>query len=870
MVRLMKKSILREKISEISFNLLSPQEIKKMSSVRIVTPELYDREGFPVDGGLMDTRMGVIDPALTCKTCGQGVKHCPGHFGYIDFARPVFHISFIPDISNILMSTCSECGMPLMDKPKLDAYLNKMNKTKSLSMKTKIKRKFLYEAKRTNECPHCSHKILNKIKLEKPYLFFENKKRVTAIEARSRLERVKSDYLPLYMLNGVRPESMILTVFSIPPVSIRPSITLESGERSEDHLTHKLIEIVRYNQKLYENINAGSPEVVIEDVWDLLQYHVATYYNNAIPQLPPARTKSGDKLNSLTEKLKSKEGRIRQNLIGKRTDFSARSVISPDPLIKINEVGVPRFIAMKLTIPEKVTEFNMDFMKNLITNGPDNYPGSNYVFRPDGTKKMITEGFKEQILEELEPGYVVERHLLDGDVALFNRQPSLHKLSIMGHFVRVVEGKTFRINPAVCTPYNADFDGDEMNFHVPQTYEARAEAELLMKVDNQLISPRHGLAIIGSTLDAIVGNFALTFLTSEMDRKDAVFLLHSVGVKDFNKLPKKKKVTGKEIFSVILPDDFNYEGKNKLYSAGSEKQHPDAITKIENGVLVSGIIDKKIIGVESGLMIRHVLNQYEQNLAMDIIQKIFWLGIKYLNWFGLTVNVEDIFISDFDSSTVKEQLNNANEDVNKLISDYHAGRIVAMPGRSVEETLEARILEVLSKARNKVGDTLVEGLDMSKNNLMIQINSGSKGNTLNIAQMSACAGQQALRGERITLGYKGRTLSYFKKGDLSPAAHGFISRGFKDGLKPHEFYFMAMTGRDSLMDSALRTPQSGYLYRRLSNSLQDICVEDDRTVRAGRDGIIQFKYGTDEIDVSKSQKGEIDIDHLISLVKKKK
>ncbi|MDD3263976.1 MAG: DNA-directed RNA polymerase subunit A' [Candidatus Nanoarchaeia archaeon] len=858
----MKKKILREKISRISFSILSPQDIKKMATVKIVTPELYDREGYPVDGGLMDTRMGVIDPALSCKTCGQDVKHCPGHTGYISFARPVFHISFIDDIYKMLYSTCPECGMPLLDKPKLEAFLKRMHKYPQKELREKLNKMFLLEARKVNDCPHCKHKIVSKVKLEKPYLFYENKKRITPIEARSRLERIPEEYLPLYNLYNVRPEWMVLTMFLIPAVTVRPSITLESGERSEDHLTHKLIEIVRYNQKLSENVNAGSPEVVIEDVWDLLQFHVATYYNNSIPQLPPARTKSGDKLTSLTERLKTKEGRIRKNLIGKRCDFAARSVISPDPLIRINEVGVPRFVAMKLTIPEKVNEFNMEYMKKFIINGPENYPGSNYVVRPDGTKKMITEGSKEQILEELEPGYVVERHLLNGDVALFNRQPSLHKLSIMCHFVRVVDGKTFRINPAVCTPYNADFDGDEMNLHVPQTYEARTEAEMLMKVDNHLISGRHGLAIIGSALDAIAGNFVLTYYVKDMPRKDAIFLLHSIGVTNFDKLPQRETVTGKEIFSVIIPDTFNYTAKNKLFVGGLKEkdQLEDAITVVENGFLKKGVIDKKIIGVESGLMIRHILNQYSQDEAMDVIQKIAWLGIRFLNWFGLTVNVNDLFMSELDKKVINDEYNFLEKEIEKIVKSFSEGSIT-------KDQVEGQINLLLSKTRNKIGEKIIENIDTRKNNLMIQVNSGSKGNVLNIAQMSGCVGQQALRGERINYGYKNRTLSCYKEGDISPKAHGFISRGFKDGLTPSDFYFMAITARDSLMDTALRTPQSGYLNRRLSNSLQDIKICENRAVKSGED-IIQFKYGTDEVDVAKSQNGSLDIDYLISMIKK--
>jgi DNA-directed RNA polymerase subunit A' len=225
---------------------------------------------------------------------------------------------------------------------------------------------------------------------------------------------------------------------------------LETGERSEDDLTHKLSDIIRANQRLWENLNAGAPEVIIEDLWDLLQYHVTTYFDNTITKVPPARHRSGQPLKTITERIKGKEGRIRKNLAGKRVNFSGRTVVSPDPYIAINEVGVPLEIAKIITVSESVTSMNMDRMKDLIRKGEE-HPGSNYVLRPDGKKKRVTSELKEELCNEIQPGYKIERHLQDGDVVLFNRHPSLHKQSLMAHYVRVLPNRTFRIHPAVPT-----------------------------------------------------------------------------------------------------------------------------------------------------------------------------------------------------------------------------------------------------------------------------------------------------------------------------------------------------------------------------------------------------------------------------------
>ncbi|MBU1199750.1 MAG: DNA-directed RNA polymerase subunit A' [Nanoarchaeota archaeon] len=857
------ETFIAKKIASIEFGLMSPKFMKEMASAKVVTPELYDKEGYPVDGGLMDIRLGVIDPGLKCKTCGQKLKECPGHFGYIELARPVVHIKFVTVVLDLLRCTCRSCGNILIPNDKINKFrseLEKIGMEMGLDEQRKQVKQVIASLKTITKCPHCKEKQM-KIKIEKPTTYLEDEKRLSPIEVRSRLERIKREHLPLFGINpkSAQPEWMILTVLPIPPVTMRPSITLESGERSEDDLTHKLGDIVRINQRLFENINAGAPEIIIEDLWDLLQYHVTTFFDNAVAQLPPARHRSGQPLKTLTARIKSKEGRIRHNLAGKRTNFCARTVISPDPMLNINEVGVPLVMAMKLTVPERVTEWNTNFLKEFIKKGPKEYPGANYIIRPDGRRKKITDETKEQLLEELQPGFIVERHLMDGDISTFNRQPSLHRMSMMCHRVRVLPGLTLRLNPAVCAPYNADFDGDEMNLHIPQTEEARAEAEILMEVQTQLISPRYGLSIIGCNQDAITGNFILTKYLN-LTRENAIDLLVAVGVEDFSKLPNKNVLSGKEIFSVLMPDDFNFQGHARHYKEGVND--PDAIVEIKEGKLITGILDKNNLGDGSGLLLRNLHKQYGAKQMVDMLGKIYRMGIEVLFRYGFTITLSDLDLKHEVQDEVNRLLEEADNDVAKMIENFHAGTLELLPGRDARETLELRILERLNKARNDTGAVVAKNADPDSHTL-IMILSGARGNLINLAQMSACVGQQALRGGRISKGYDDRTLSCFKKGDLGASARGFIKHGFKNGLEPYELFFMAMTGRDSLMDTALRTPKSGYLYRRLANALQDFKVEYDFTVRDAGKKIIQFAYGEDGIDVSKSEGGKINVGHII-------
>jgi DNA-directed RNA polymerase subunit A' len=628
-----------------------------------------------------------------------------------------------------------------------------------------------------------------------------------------------------------RPEWAVMSLILVPSVTVRPSITLDTGERSEDDLTHKLSDVIRANQRLWENLNAGAPEVIIEDLWDLLQYHVTTLYDNNITRIPPARHRSGQPLKTITERIKGKEGRIRHNLAGKRVNFSSRTVISPDPALHLNEIGVPFEIAKILTVNEKVTTLNIEKMKKIILN--EHYPTANYVIRPDGRRKRITNELKKEILEELQPGYVVERQLIDGDVVLFNRHPSLHRASLMSHFVRVLPYRTFRIHPATAPPYNADFDGDEMNIHVPQSEEARAEAKILLDVYNNLISCKDNSNLLGCIVDAVTGNFLLSQDT--LSKADASQLLFNAGIIKDN---FKNKITGNELISELLPK-IDYKSKTKKGETFS----------ISKGKIDEGIVDEHVFGVESGNLLKHLDKEIGRKETINVLEKSFSIGTHYLVNHGFTISLEDLNVNDKVRKSTQEIVEEAEKTTNELIEKFHAGTLEIIPGKTAEETREIKILQTLNGIRTKIGKVVSKEVD-KHNPISIMMDSGSGGSVLNITQMACCVGQQALWAKRIGIGFSNRTLSFFKEHDLSPQARGFIYSSFIGGLKPYEFFFGAITGRDALMDTALRTPKSGYLYRRLANALQDIRVEYDHTVRDGAGRIIQYRYGEDGKDVS--------------------
>ena len=872
-----------KRISSIKFAMLSPEEIRKMSATKVITADTYDDDGFPIDMGLMDPHLGVIEPGLRCKTCGKKVDECPGHFGHIDLAMPVIHVGYVKEIKKLLQSTCRSCGRLLLTKDQAQEYVSQRDRMEELTGDTfessNISAESAKDASSRTTCPHCAA-IQLKITLDKPTTFREEGHKLTPKEVRERLERVPDEDLVVLGIDpGVcRPEWMVLTALPVPPVTVRPSITLDSGDRSEDDVTHKLVDVLRINQRLRENRDAGAPQLIVEDLWELLQYHVTTYFDNQTSGIPPARHRSGRPLKTLVQRLKGKEGRFRSNLSGKRVNFSARTVISPDPMLSINEVGVPIAAARELTVPIRVTERNLAVAKEMCARGPTPEdpvykPGVNYVIRTDGRRIKITDKNAETVAEAVEPGYVVERHLLDGDIVLFNRQPSLHRMSIMAHEVRVMPYKTFRFNLCVCPPYNADFDGDEMNLHALQSEEARAEAKVLMRVQEHILSPRFGGPVIGAIHDHITGSFILTHKDSSFTREETMKILEKAGVAELPKPAVKSPVerwTGKQLFSLILPTNLHMTFKSsicqKCDECQKEKCEYDAFVVIRGGQLLSGTIDEKALGAFKGRILDKLSRDYGSDASRAFIDKATKIAVGAITIRGFTTGIDDEDIPNQAKREIDDAMAQARMKVEEHIKAYRNGELEQMPGRSLEETLEVEIMKVLGKARDTAGQIAGRHLGL-ENSAVIMARCGARGSMLNLSQMAGAIGQQAVRGERLSRGYWNRTLPHFKQGDLGSEARGFIKNSYKSGLTPSEYFFHSMGGREGLVDTAVRTSRSGYMQRRLINALEDLKVMQDGTVRNTADTIIQFTYGEDNIDPTRSVQGDaVDVDDILLTV----
>ncbi len=916
-----------KKLARIEFGLFSPDEIRQMAVIRVDKPELYDNEGRGFPGGPLDPRLGAPDNREKCRTCGMRKRErdtgCMGHFGYIELARPIYHPGYIKLIEKILNAVCENCGRLTLPKNVRDEFWSKMKKfiDRYGFPNSKLARIVLNEAAKVKVCPYCSTPKRGKfLFIKKEYAFVlrspvtpEEAEKIVEEESKKKLEEpepiagkkpiivkgkknkyfiirylgpstIRSILSQIYddlasdeekeerrkdlLLMGfnpklARPEWAVLTVLPVPPINVRPPVITADGKRSEDHLTITLRDIIRINEQL-KNKMRGGPSPVIDMLWQKLQKLVEALYG---------LHKVGEiKIDNLTVKgiihrLSGKEGRFRHNLSGKRVDYSGRAVISPDPYLSIDEIGIPEKMARVLTVPEVVNEHNIEEIKMYVRRGSDEYPGAVLIKKkagPDQYRPILLEIFKskqdrETQANSLRPGDIVERHVIDGDVIVFNRQPTLHRISMMAHYARVLPYNTLRLHVMTCPPYNADFDGDEMNIHLPRSQETRVETALIMGVKRHIISPRYGGPIIGPKQDYITGAYLLTRDDTYLSKDEAMRVLLYAGKEDLP--PPDKEVngekywSGKKIFSSLIPKSIFYEREIKSRLCG--KKGKKCKLKIWDGEILEGIVDKNTIGAEKPKnLVQKIIESWGYDAGKKFLNAMSSAIIRYLTDRGFSLTLWDIRISE----DVRKKIDKIIEDylvkAMELVKQYKEGKLEPIAGKTVEETFEDKIVSILDEARNKAGDALLEYMNPESQFLAMTL-TGARGDETNIQQVIAAIGQPVVRGKRLKRGYDRRVLPHFKVGDMGPLAGGFVRNSFSSGMSPIEYFFHNTGGRDSLVDTAVRTADSGYFYRRLVNALQDSRIEYDGTARMMNGYIVQFKYGGDGVHPGKSFHGKV-------------
>jgi DNA-directed RNA polymerase beta' subunit len=812
-------------VKGIQFSVLGPDEIITRSAVEIIRTDTYAGNE-PVVGGLFDSRMGILEHNKVCSTCEQKNIFCPGHFGHIVLAKPVFHAMFFDITRKILKCVCHRCSKILISPNTTNADL-KTDIQKIISIKDNQLRwntyfKLCSTTTKIKFCGDdgsigCNAKQPTKYSKDGPMKIVaewkEKGEKSDDIAVKTSIEFTAEDVLRIFKriseedmeIMGFnpkwnRPEWMICTVLPVPPPAVRPSIIEENGQRREDDLTHKLSEIIKTNNNILDRINKGASEETIKLTTMVLQYHIFTLIDNQIPGLPPSQQRNGRKLKSVSDRIKKKEGRIRGNLNGKRVDQSARTVITPDPYISIDELGVPVKIATNITFPEVVNEYNIDHLRKLIKNGPDNWPGAKYVKKQSDA---ITINLKyaqneiEKIIRELKVGDTVHRHLSDGDYILFNRQPSLHKMSMMCHKVIVMPYQTFRLNVLDTPPYNADFDGDEMNLHCPQNIQTMSELMDIAAVPYMVIAPRDGKPIIEVVQDTLLGSFRLTKDWVEINDKNMANLqmINSYFSGKLDKPNKKYQYTGKQAYSQILPPALNISRKNKA----EEK------FVIKNSIVESGTLDKTVFhGMTSGLIpvIYHDYGPFEVRKFLDNTQRLI---CRWLLTAGFSVGISDLVTDVATDEKLKNKIREMKAKAYEQLDEVRRGMIENNSIFTNEDYMEREIIGILNETTNQVGKIGLSQIDEKTNRMINMVKSGSKGKETNVAQIIACVGQQNVDGKRISYGFTDRTLPHFTKYDDGPDARGFVENSFISGLSPQEVFFHAMGGREGLIDTAVKS-----------------------------------------------------------------
>ncbi|SOV81928.1 DNA-directed RNA polymerase 3 largest subunit [Plasmodium reichenowi] len=1008
-------------IKSIRFGIMSKEDIIKYSEVKIMNREMYkNNSGIPYPYGVLDLKLGAHKSNSVCETCNKKLINCSGHFGYIELNYPVFHIGYYKYIIHILYCICKYCSSLLLSKEKIEFYCNlKKKSTDDSFYKKHLFKRILNNCKKVNKCYICGNPQGVIKKIIKPSLDqFMKLKHILKVKENGKMIIKEEDLNSLYvlklfkninpyhvkLLNIENPEKLIITALLVPPNTIRPSVIIDEHGTAEDDLTCILSEITQLNNTIYNQCTNGYQTNQFLGNVEFLQLQITRFINSdspAVSQLLATQniSKPG---RGICQRLKGKEGRFRCNLSGKRVDFSSRTVISPDPNISIDEVVIPKIIAMRLTYPETVNKYNIDKLKMLIKNGCNKWPGANYIIKKskkgidpysdisttynnnnissgcsnifnvvnnyinnncknvrynikdvnnnvlkdmyhinnmnndinnninniynntsqtslsnvnnhnnnnnnnnmycnnqtqDNEEERKNSQFnkislkyanKNHVIQNLNIGDVVERHICDGDIVLFNRQPSLHRMSIMCHKAKIMDFKTFRFNECVCSPYNADFDGDEMNLHVPQTEEARAEALYLMNVKHNLITPKNGEVIIALTQDFLSASYIITNKDTFLDR-DTFCLLCSYfsDASLYIELPipailKPKELwTGKQLISVLIKPNkkentiINFEIQEREYSNKfGDLKHlclNDSYVCFYKSELICGSLGKKVLGSSKYGLFYYLIHHNSSHIALKIMNRLSKLTSRYFSNKGMTIGIDDVRPSQTLTEKKKDLLLKGYEKVNNEIILYNEKKMQIQPGCTLEETLEIKVKSILDDLRNDAGKTCNQYLHYL-NKPLIMFNSGAKGALINIAQMIACVGQQNVAGQRIQNGFINRTLPHFHFHCKDSESRGFVQNSFYTGLSPTEFFFHTMSGREGLVDTAVKTAETGYMQRRLMKALEDLSIHYDYSVRSCDKQIVQFIYGDDAlnpsyIDNNNTYLDQFDkvFDHIVSI-----
>ena len=830
-------------IVAVRAQLTSAEQIRRSSAVHVTDPASY-ASGVARPNGPMDTHMGVIDRSALCKTCGHTAQICTGHHGHVDLCVPIMHPCHfaVRRALAVLGCVCWACSRLL----RTDASAAAIERAQRLPVSRGVRFAAVREAcrlvRRCEACDAEQPRVLKQGTGSWSFVLEQGKTRAPVSVERmyATLDGVSDEDSARLGFVPTHPRQLVLTAVAVVPPHVRPAVTLSPSIVNQDDLTATLGGIVRRNALLQKQIADKQPAVVTQATEQLLAYSIHTWMDGSDVQPPNvgfmrSTSSSAKTIKALRKRIEGKQGLVRQNLMGKRTDFTARTVITGDPYVGIDELGVPLAIANNLTFPERVTAHNHAELTGIVRNGPDGTlarRGARFVVRRSGERQSIAicgEG------SPLERGDVVERQLRDGDLVIFNRQPSLHRMSLMAHRVRVVSHSTFRMNLSCTTPYNADFDGDEMNMHVPQTHEARAEAALLMTPSSQLVSPQSNRPVMAIVQDTLLGAALITARDSFVERDELFQILVALPSWD-GRVPVPCVVkpralwSGKQLVTLLLPTSTFLTRAAGMHRDEDVTGADDTLVRVVAGELLTGHLCKRALGTTEGGLVHLIFANEGPSRAAQFIDVMQLLVVAWMQSRPCTVGVADFHVDGATRAAITRGVESA--------------------ARAARGASEDATQHTLNCARDAAGKLVVGAVGRANNMRRMCIIAGSKGSSLNIAQTIGCVGQQSVDGQRPARA-RGRCLPCFPRHSTEPRAQGFVASAYILGLTPAETFFHAMGGREGLIDTAVKTSETGYTQRRLVKSTEAIAVAHNGTVVDNNGCVVSWLYGDDGLDAAR-------------------
>lgn len=774
----------------IKFQLLKNEKVKDHCEFEVNKSTLYSADGSITEGGPLDNRFGCKDPSSRCAHCENSSNSCMGHEGYLQLAAPVLNPGLRDHFKKFLSRLCIDC----------------------------------MTCNSTNVCGTCKNKI--KYLFITPYLIkrcevVENNLVWKTLYLPSLYEKIK--LIPeeqVRKITTLSVEDFFITNLVVPCINVRPNIKFE-GKVLTDHLTIKLQSIVFQNQKLKNLLEMGYTDKTTEQTYYLFTYEIFTYMDNKISKIPVSTFRGGKPVKSLLQRLESKEGLLRSNLRGKRTTYTARCVLTPDPQLEIDQVGVPLTLAVTLTKPVVVTNYNYDEVVDWI-NSEEYVKATYYEHKlPSGdfVRLKVSSTNKDIILEKLSPGDIIHRNLITGDYVVINRAPTIHRYGLMGHRVVVYQSNkndnsTIKLNPSICLPYNADFDGDEVHLHVPQNVSAQIDVQMYMHVMKNLKDSKNRLPIIGIQKQLLTAAYNMTLKNPTFTRSEAVALMGA----DFIDNPEKDDYDGRSIISMCLDPGFNYSNND---------------IEIKNGQLLKGVFTSKTISRKSDFS--EVLMTYSDESFRSSITKLLRLFRNYYKYLGHSICVDDYELN------IDDQLETLKQEFTQKATE----KVEEAQNYSRDYQLQTHML--VQKTLNELDNPAIQ---MAK--------SGSSGSIMNLIQMSSnIIGQRYVRGEIPQDFFGENEFNRFTGSALTSMLYktGIIWNGYKNGLSFLDFVNDSLYARDATLTNQIKITHMGYFSRRLICSLSDLYIDHNNMVVDSKNRIIQTKFGGNGINLEDYKPG---------------